>query len=41
MQHPALTSCRERAETDASLFAVPADFKMVDGPQRVIYRPKQ
>lgn len=30
-----------RAEPDASLFTVPADFKMVGGPQRVIYRPKQ
>src|SRR5437763_186822 len=30
-----------RTEPDPSLFAVPADFKMVDGPQRVIYRPKQ
>lgn len=30
-----------RAEPDASLFSVPADFKMVDGPQRVIYHRKQ
>lgn len=27
-----------RAEPDASLFTVPADFKMMDGPQNVIYR---
>jgi hypothetical protein len=30
-----------RAEPDASLFAVPADFKVVDGPQNFIYRAKQ
>jgi hypothetical protein len=27
-----------RAEPDASLFTVPADFKIMDGPQSVIYR---
>jgi hypothetical protein len=27
-----------RAEPDASLFTVPADFKLMDGPQNVIYR---
>ncbi len=27
-----------RGEPDASLFAVPADFKIIDGPQNVIYR---
>jgi hypothetical protein len=27
-----------RAEPDPSLFTVPADFKIVDGPQNVIYR---
>ena len=27
-----------RAEPDASVFTVPADFKIVDGPQNVIYR---
>jgi hypothetical protein len=27
-----------RAEPDASLFTVPSDFKIVDGPQHVIYR---
>ena len=30
-----------RAEPDASLFTVPADFKIVDGPQRILYQPKQ
>jgi hypothetical protein len=30
-----------RAEPDASLFTVPADFKTVDGPQRIIYQQKQ
>ena len=30
-----------RAEPNPSLFTVPADFKIVDGPQPVIYRPKQ
>lgn len=30
-----------RAEPDASLFTVPADFKTVDGPQRILYQPKQ
>jgi hypothetical protein len=27
-----------RAEPDASLFTVPADFKVMDGPQDFIYR---
>jgi len=27
-----------RAEPDASLFTVPSDFKLMDGPQNVIYR---
>jgi hypothetical protein len=31
----------ERAEPDASLFTVPPDFKIVDGPQDVIYRSNQ
>jgi len=30
-----------RAEPDASLFRVPPDFKIVDGPQPIIYRPNQ
>jgi hypothetical protein len=30
-----------RAEPDASLFTVPADFKVVDGPQRFLYQTKQ
>ena len=30
-----------RAEPDASLFTVPSDFKIVDGPQNVIYRSNQ
>ena len=30
-----------RAEPDASLFMVPADFKVIDGQQTVIYRMKQ
>jgi hypothetical protein len=30
-----------RNEPDASLFAVPPDFKIVDGPQNVIYRSNQ
>jgi hypothetical protein len=30
-----------RGEPDASLFTVPADFKIVDGPRPVMYRPKQ
>lgn len=30
-----------RSEPDASLFAVPADFKVVEGPQDVIYRSNQ
>jgi hypothetical protein len=28
-----------RAEPDASLFTVPADFKTVDGPKRILYQP--
>jgi hypothetical protein len=31
----------ERIEPDASLFTVPADFTIVDGPQNVIYKSKQ
>ncbi len=31
----------DRSEPDASLFTVPADFKVVDGPQDVIYRTNQ
>jgi hypothetical protein len=31
----------ERTEPDASLFTVPRDFKIVDGPQNVIYRSNQ
>jgi hypothetical protein len=31
----------ERSEPDASLFTVPPDFKIVDGPQNVIYRSNQ
>ncbi len=31
----------ERAEPDASLFTVPPDFKIVEGPQNVIYRSNQ
>jgi hypothetical protein len=30
-----------RAEPDASLFTVPADFKITDGPQNFIYRANQ
>jgi hypothetical protein len=30
-----------RAEPDASLFTVPADFKLTDGPQNFIYRTNQ
>jgi hypothetical protein len=30
-----------RGEPDASQFTVPADFKIVDGPRPVMYRPKQ
>lgn len=30
-----------RAEPNRSLFAVPADFKVVDGPQTFIYKTKQ
>jgi hypothetical protein len=30
-----------RSEPDASLFTVPPDFKLVDGPQDVIYRSNQ
>jgi hypothetical protein len=30
-----------RVEPDASLFTVPSDFKIVDGPQPIIYRPNQ
>jgi hypothetical protein len=30
-----------RAEPDPSLFTVPADFKVVDGPQPILYRPNQ
>ena len=30
-----------RAEPDATLFAVPADFKLTDGPQNFIYRTNQ
>jgi hypothetical protein len=30
----------QRTEPDASLFTVPSDFTMSDGPQRVIYGPK-
>lgn len=30
-----------RSEPDASVFTVPADFKIVDGPQNVIYRSNQ
>jgi hypothetical protein len=30
-----------RAEPDASLFTVPSDFKIVDGPQPIFYRPNQ
>jgi len=30
-----------RSEPDPSLFTVPADFKVVDGPRNFIYRVKQ
>ena len=30
-----------RSEPDASLFTVPPDFKIVEGPQNVIYRSNQ
>jgi hypothetical protein len=30
-----------RSEPDASLFMVPADFKIVDGPQNIMYRSNQ
>jgi hypothetical protein len=30
-----------RSEPDASLFTVPADFKIMDGPQNVMYRSNQ
>jgi hypothetical protein len=30
-----------RAEPDPSLFSVPADFKIMDGPQRIVYRSNQ
>jgi len=30
-----------RTEPDASLFTVPPDFKIMDGPQNVIYRSNQ
>lgn len=30
-----------RAEPDTSLFTVPPDFKTVEGPQRILYQPKQ
>jgi hypothetical protein len=30
-----------RSEPDVSLFTVPPDFKIVDGPQNVIYRSNQ
>jgi hypothetical protein len=30
-----------RSEPDASLFTVPADFKIVDGPQNIMYRSNQ
>ena len=30
-----------RAEPDPSLFSVPADFKIVDGPKPILYRPNQ
>jgi hypothetical protein len=31
----------QRSEPDPSLFTVPADFKLLDGPQNVIYRTNQ
>ena len=30
-----------RTEPDPSLFAVPADFRVIDGPQKIIYRTNQ
>jgi len=30
-----------RAEPDSSLFTVPADFKVIEGPQPILYRTKQ
>ena len=27
-----------RAEPDPSLFTVPSDFKITDGPQKIVYR---
>lgn len=30
-----------RSEPDPSLFTVPSDYKIVDGPQPIIYRPNQ
>jgi hypothetical protein len=30
-----------RSEPDASLFTVPSDFKIVEGPQKVVYRSNQ
>lgn len=30
-----------RTEPDSSLFSVPSDFKIIDGPQPIIYSPKQ
>jgi hypothetical protein len=30
-----------RAEPDPSLFTIPADFKVIDGPEAMIYRAKQ
>ena len=30
-----------RSEPDPSLFTVPADFKIVDGPQPIIFRTNQ
>ena len=30
-----------RAEPDSSLFTVPADFRIVDGPQPILYRTNQ
>jgi hypothetical protein len=30
----------QRAEPDASLFVVPSDFAMIDGPQTIVYGPR-
>jgi hypothetical protein len=30
-----------RAEPDASLFTIPADFQIIDGPQAITSRPNQ